>query len=166
MQQINPINTVQVIRDGGAHGQIPGDLHVGVGWWLAACLVVVERASTVVIGHDGAAVSAEIHDRACGGVRNAEHYACCALSLGHVTESRVLDAVSSLGAPGIHVSIDRYRGRMVSIRLYGRKGALLEESTGLARIRQLIAEDRVPRPVNSAAQGRLGRYSAPGRRLQ
>jgi hypothetical protein len=44
---------------------------------------------------------------------------------------------------------------VVRIHLYDTNGQSLQEATGLARIRQMIAEDRVPIPVSDSARGTI-----------
>ncbi|MFB7499177.1 hypothetical protein ACFC09_31585 [Streptomyces sp. NPDC056161] len=41
------------------------------------------------------------------------------------------------------------------IELFDHHGVLLDETNGLAEIRRLIAEDRIPIPVNDRSKGRI-----------
>jgi hypothetical protein len=49
---------------------------------------------------------------------------------------------------------------IVRIRLYTQDGRLLDDSTGLADIRDLIDRDCVPIPVNSQAKGTIEHWPA------
>lgn len=151
---LNPIDTAAVIRDGGAVGQYPGQIHEGVGWWLGACLIVTLRVSHLSVAHDGHPVSAAFADRLCQGAINAEHYACRVRHLGHQHERDLLSEASSRRVPAAWLSTDTANGsNPVRIRLYTPQGALLDDTNGLADIRDLIAQDRVPIPVNTQARG-------------
>jgi len=153
---INPIDTASVIRDGGAVGQYPGQIHEGVGWWLGACLVVTAKASRLAVAHDGHPVSTEFADRLCQGAINAQHYACIVRYLGWQPEEELLAELSAIEAPGAWLSSETAGDvTTVRIRLYTAQGTLLDNTNGLATIRGLITEDRVPRPVNSQAKGTI-----------
>lgn len=86
--------------------------------------------------------------------RNAQHYACRVLTLGTVSESRLTEVATNLNVPGLYVTTDEEH-LSVQILLYDRNGAVLTESSGLARIRRMIETDQVPRPVNSIEEGRI-----------
>ncbi|WP_225828481.1 hypothetical protein [Streptomyces naphthomycinicus] len=152
---LNPIDTAAVIRDGGAVGQYPGQIHPGVGWWLGACLVVAERASRLAVAHDGHEVSSVFAERLGQGAINAEHYACCVSHLGAQPETELLDVARSIGGPAAWLSTHTATGTIVRIRLYTSAGVLLDDSSGLAAIRDRIAQDRVPIPVNHQAKGTI-----------
>ncbi|MFI9825282.1 hypothetical protein ACIHFC_33320 [Streptomyces sp. NPDC052013] len=154
---LNPIDTAAVVRDGGAVGQYPGQIHEGVAWWLGACQVVTLRASRLAVAHDGHPLSATFADRLCSGAINAQHYACSVRHLGPQPEPDLLASMNDHHrAPGAWVSTEDAGGiTTVRIRLYGPDGALLDDDTGLAAIRSLITEDRVPIPVNDQAKGTI-----------
>ncbi|MGP2440832.1 hypothetical protein [Streptomyces sp. JW3] len=154
---LNPIDTDRVIRDGGAAGAFPGQLHEGVAWWLASCLVVTQRAVQIVVAHDGHPVIAGFTERFCQGAINAEHHACTVRALGVQPREQVPSAIETLGAgAGAWLSGENADGvTTVRIALFDRRGVLLSDSTGLHKIRRMIAEDRVPRPVNAGAKGRI-----------
>ncbi|MCX4993383.1 hypothetical protein [Streptomyces sp. NBC_00568] len=153
---LNPIDTAAVIRDGGAVGHYPGEIHEAVGWWLGACLVVTMKTSRLAVAHDGHPVSVEFADRLCRGAINAEHYACRVRHLGQQPEEELLAAASALEAPAAWVSARTdNRTDTVRIRLYTPLGTLLDDTTGLAAIRDLIARDRIPIPVNTQAKGAI-----------
>ncbi|MEU6989828.1 hypothetical protein ABZ953_04085 [Streptomyces sp. NPDC046465] len=160
---LNPVNAEAVIRDGGAHGCFPDEIHEAVGWWLGACLVTTLKAHRIAVAHDGRGVSLLIHQRLCRGAINAQHYACTVLTLRVADEETLLRAMSELGGvPGARVSSTKAGGEeTVSIVLYGTDGKPLDEDTGLASIRHLIATDRVPIPVNVTAKGRIEHYPHP-----
>ncbi|MGV9565090.1 hypothetical protein [Streptomyces sp. NPDC003480] len=154
---LNPIDTAAVIRDGGAVGQYPGQIHEGVGWWLGACLVITLKASRLAVAHDGHYLSVECADRLCRGAINAQHYACNVRHLGQQREEELRAAMKSFtGAPGAWLSTESTDdATTVRIRLYTPRGALLDDATGLAAIRDLIAKDCVPIPVNAQAKGSI-----------
>ncbi|MFB7270605.1 hypothetical protein [Streptomyces sp. NPDC056244] len=154
---LNPVDTEAVIRDGGATGRFPGEIHEGVAWWLGACLVVTQKARRIGVAHDGHPAVAEFTSRLCRGAINAQHYACNVRLLGHQTEARLLAALKSFqGAPGAWLSASTDDEALIMrITLYSRHGIALDETNGLAEIRRMIDEDRVPIPVNDQARGTI-----------
>lgn len=159
---LNPIDAGTVVRDGGAHGRFPGQIHAGVAWWMAACFVVTVRACRLVVAHDGKSTSVEFFDRLCQGAVNAQHYACQVLDRGQADQVALLAAMRQAGdAPGILVTTKENGGdtAQITIALYGRDGKPLDEPGGLAAIRRMIAEDRVPIPVNETSKGRVQPYT-------
>ncbi|MEW1544945.1 hypothetical protein [Streptomyces tsukubensis] len=158
---LNPIDTDHVIRDGGAHGRVPDQVHAGVAWWIAACFVVTMRARRLVVAHDGRAASAEFFDLLLRGAVNARHYACQVLDLGRADEGSLLAAMHRIAdAPGILVTTKEASNKTVhvTIALFGRDGRPVDEPGGLAAIRRMIAEDRVPIPVNKSSKGSVRPY--------
>ncbi|WFB09421.1 hypothetical protein LRS74_22025 [Streptomyces sp. LX-29] len=160
---LNPINAEGVIRDGGAVGRFPGEIHEGVAWWVGACLVVVTKAARIAVAHDGHPTSTSFHERLCRGAMNAEHYACRVMDLRAADEAALLAATNDLGSvPGVMVTTTATEeGETVRIAVYDAQGCPLAEEAGLAKIRRLIAEDRVPIPVNADAKGRVELYPFP-----
>ncbi|MGW7610985.1 hypothetical protein ACWGKW_27685 [Streptomyces sp. NPDC054766] len=153
---LNPIDTTAVIRDGGAVGHYPGQIHQAVGWWLGACLIVTMKTSRLAVAHDGHPVSVGFADRLSRGAINAEHYACHVRHLGQQPEAELLAAANAFEAPAARVSTGAANGTdTVRIRLYTPHGTLLDEANGLAAIRDLIDRDRVPIPVNTQAKGTI-----------
>ncbi|MGW1051095.1 hypothetical protein ACWDBD_05915 [Streptomyces sp. NPDC001118] len=154
---LNPIDTDAVIQDGRVAGIYPGEIHEGVAWWVAACFVVVSQARQVAVAHDDHPTTAEFHRRFCRGAINAEHWGCRVSSLGTADEARLLQAMKRLGGvPGALLTTADVGGqRTVAIRLYDADGQPVTEETGLARLREMIATDRVPIPVNDQAKGRI-----------
>ncbi|MEU3510484.1 hypothetical protein ABZ733_21785 [Streptomyces longwoodensis] len=152
---LNPIDTAAVIRDGGATGKYPDQIHPGVAWWLGACLVVTDRASHLAVAHDGQQVSSIFAERLRQGAINAEHYVCRVSDLGEHPETELLDVARSIGGPAAWLSTQTGNGLLVRVRLYTGAGVLLDDSNGLAAIRERIAQDRVPIPVNSQAKGTI-----------
>ncbi|MFI6155065.1 hypothetical protein ACIBCA_20490 [Kitasatospora sp. NPDC051170] len=61
-------------------------------------------------------------------------------------------AIRTLQVPGARISTT---GAAVTIRLFTADGALITEGTGLERICDLIARDKVPIPVNDHSRGRV-----------
>ncbi|MET8688937.1 hypothetical protein ABZV77_32475 [Streptomyces sp. NPDC004732] len=157
---LNPIDPDAVIREGGAIGRYPGEIHEGVAWWVGACFVVALKADRVVVAHGGNTTSAAFHRRLCRGAVNARHFACTVADLRVATEAGLLTAMEALGSvPGALVTTtDEGDAEVVHIALYDAEGQSLTEGTGLAAIRRMIAENRVPIPVNAAAKGRVERY--------
>ncbi|MGR6999619.1 hypothetical protein ACU686_18305 [Yinghuangia aomiensis] len=82
-----------------------------------------------------------------------------------MSESHLTEVAANLRVPGLYVTTDDEHPS-VRILLYDRSGAVLTESSGLARIRRMIETDRVPRPVNSTEEGRIERYQQHDRLLQ
>ncbi|MEU8779098.1 hypothetical protein [Streptomyces sp. NPDC048606] len=153
---LNPVDTDAVIRDGGARGRFPDEIHPAVAWWLAACYVVTARADRLVIAHDGRPETAEFFDRLGSGAINAQHYRCLVLNLGDADEETLITAMAKADrAPGMRATTEN--GRAV-ITCYDRDGKPLTDRTGLLVIRSMIAEDRVPLPVNDACKGRIETY--------
>ncbi|WP_210593910.1 hypothetical protein [Streptomyces sp. GESEQ-35] len=156
---LNPIDTDTdtVIRDGRVAGAFPGEIHEGVAWWVAACFVVVSRSQEMAVAHDGHPATAEFHRRFCLGAINAEHFGCQVSSLGTADETQLLDAMKHLGGvPGaLLTTTDEAYRQTVTIRLYDCGGQPVTEGTGLSRLREMIASDRVPIPVNDQAKGHV-----------
>ncbi|NGO75256.1 hypothetical protein G6045_06120 [Streptomyces sp. YC504] len=153
---LNPIHAEAVIYDHAAQGSYPGDIHESVAWWMAACLVVTARTHHLYVAHDGHQVSRLFHQKACQGATNAQHYACTVHDLGHTDELVFLDAVREAGAPGLRIrTAEQTCGPHVVIALFGPDGKPLDEDAGLLAIRRMIAEDRVPIPVNTSSKGRI-----------
>lgn len=60
------------------------------------------------------------------------------------------------GVPGALLTTADGGGRQtVTIRLYDADGQPVTEDTGLAKLREMIASDRVPIPVNDQAKGSI-----------
>lgn len=160
---LNPIDTAAVIRDGGATGSFPGQIHEGVAWWVGACFVAVQATPRLAVGHDGHSTSAEFTRRLCNGAINAQHHACAVSSLGTVT-GKVLRAFLQVvrPMPGAYVSTEPAPDGTVIVRiqLYDEDGDQLQEDTGLADIRRMIAEGHIPLPVSDSARGTI-RYLDP-----
>ncbi|RDG36060.1 phosphohexomutase domain-containing protein [Streptomyces corynorhini] len=154
---LNPIDTDTVIRDGRVVGVFPDEIHEGVAWWVAACFVVVSHTRQMVVAHDGHPTTAEFHQRFCHGAINAQHLGCQVSSLGTADEAQLLYAMKALGSvPGAWLSTTDDSGRLtVTIRLYDADGRPVTEDTGLAVLREMIASDRVPIPVNDQAKGSI-----------
>ncbi|MGQ4344060.1 hypothetical protein [Streptomyces sp. SAS_275] len=153
---LNPIDTAAVIRDGGAVGRYPDQIHEAVGWWLGSCLVVTAKTSRLAVAHDGHPVSIGFADRLCQGATHAQHYACTIRYLRQRPAEELLAEAKSFEAPAAWVSTaPAASGDTVRIRLYTTNGVLLDETNGLADIRNLIERDRIPIPVNTQAQGKI-----------
>lgn len=155
---LNPIDTDTVIRDGGAVGRFPGAIHEGVAWWLGAGFVALTAAEQLVVGSDGGPVTAEFFRRLCRGAVNAHHHACRVTAIDGIAEAAFLTyAQSRRPLAGAYLAAtDGPDGtHLVRIRLYDADGLLLQEDTGLAAIRRMIAEDRVPIPVSDSARGTI-----------
>ncbi|MEV5506957.1 hypothetical protein [Streptomyces orinoci] len=160
---LNPIDTEKVIRDGGAIGRYPDQIHEGVGWWVGACLVVVTQAARVAVAYDSRATSASFYRCLCRGAMNAQHFACTISDLHIADEHQLRAAMKELGGvPGALVTTTvTDEAETVRIALYDRHGQHLTEDAGLARIRQMIADGHVPIPVNEQARGHIEHYRRP-----
>ncbi|MFI1092651.1 hypothetical protein [Streptomyces sp. NPDC020917] len=155
---LNSIDTTAVIRDGGAVGSFPGEIHEGVAWWLGACFVTVTATTQLAVGSDGRPATAEFFRRLCNGAINAHHHACQVTAVSGITEDAFLAYLQRHDPlPGAYVTTTsgEYGAVVVHIRLHARDGLLLQDDTGLARIRRMIAEDRVPIPVSHSAKGTI-----------
>jgi hypothetical protein len=155
---LNPIDTDAVIRDGGAVGRFPGAIHEGVAWWLGASFVALTAAKQLVVGSDGGPITAEFFRRLCRGAVNAHHHACRVTAIDGITEGAVLAYVQTRRplASAYLATTDYPDGtHVIRIRLYDAGGLMLQEDTGLAVIRRMIAEDRVPIPVSDSARGTI-----------
>jgi hypothetical protein len=155
---LNPIDTDAVIRDGGALGRFPGEIHESVAWWLGASFVALTSAPRLAVGSDGGPVTAEFFRRLCSGAVNAHHHACQVTAISGITEDafraytlrhRPLAGAYLTTTPGPDST------HVVRIRLYDTDGQVLQEDTGLGLIRRMIAEDRVPIPVSASARGTI-----------
>lgn len=155
---INPIDTEAVIRDGGAAGRFPGEIHEGVAWWLGASFVALTSAPRLAVGSDGGPVTAEFFRRLCSGAINAHHHACHVTAISGITEDAFLAYTQRhqpLAGAYLTATASPDSTHVVRIRLYDTDGLVLQEDTGLARIRRMIAEDRVPIPVSDSARGTI-----------
>ncbi|WP_338931009.1 hypothetical protein WEB32_06680 [Streptomyces netropsis] len=154
---LNPINAEAVIRDGQVSGVFPDEIHEGVAWWVASCFVVVSQTHSLAVARDDHPITAEFFRRFCRGAVNAQHWACTVHDLGLAEEPQLLRAMQELDAvPGALLTTAEHEGRQsVTIRLYGSDGRQLDDSTGLGTIREMIATDHVPIPVNEGAKGHV-----------
>jgi hypothetical protein len=155
---LNPINAEAVIRDGGAVGRFPGEIHEGVAWWLGACFVDLNSATRLAVGSDGQPVTAEFFRRLCNGAVNAHHHACQVTAIPGITQDAFLAYTrrhQPLAGAYVATAPGQDGAAVVRIRLYDAHGQLLQEDNGLARIRAMIAEDRVPIPVSDSARGTI-----------
>ncbi|WP_405490168.1 hypothetical protein [Streptomyces sp. NBC_00096] len=153
---LDPIDTDAVIRDGGATGRFPHEIHTGVAWWMAACYVVTARVDRLVVACDGQPATVEFFDRMCLGAINAQHYACLVVDRGVACQDDLLVVMKELGrVPGMYAATSN---GTATLTLYDCDGEPLTERSGLHLIRRMIAEDRVPIPVNAGSKGRIQRY--------
>ncbi|WP_327253375.1 hypothetical protein [Streptomyces sp. NBC_01244] len=158
---LSPIDTDAVIRDGGATGRFPHEIHSGVAWWMAAGYVVTARLDALVVAYDGQSATAEFFDRMCLGAINAQHYACLVIDRGVADREDLLAAMKERGrVPGMYAAT---RNGTATLTLFDQDGVPLTERTGLHLIRRMIAEDRVPIPVNAGSKGRVQRYEVGAR---
>jgi hypothetical protein len=155
---LNPIDADAVIRDGGAVGRFPGEIHEGVAWWLGASFVAVTAAKHLVVGSGGGPVTAEFFRRLCRGAVNAHHHACRVTAILGIAENAFLAYVRSrrpIASAYLAATESADGTHVIRIQLYDTDGLLLQEDTGLAAIRRMIAEDRVPIPVSDSARGTI-----------
>jgi hypothetical protein len=154
---LNPIDAEVVIRDGRIAGTFPAEIHHGVAWWVASCFVVTSKTHQLAVAHDGHPTTAEFHRLFCRGAINAQHFACQVSDLGAADEARLLRATKDLGeTPGALLTTTQDEDRHhVTIRLYDTQGQQVTDDSGLAAIRDMIAADRIPIPVNDQARGRI-----------
>lgn len=154
---LNPINTAAVLREGTgkASGRHPDEIHAGVAWWLGACLVVTQQAAEIAVAHDGNPVSTEYAIRLARGATNAQHYKCHVTGfVAPTTRSELLRrAVVLGGVPSVHITVTPED--VVTLALFDTEGKPLSEEAGMARIRTMIEQDRVPIPVNDSSRGTI-----------
>lgn len=159
---LNPIDTDAVIRHGGAVGQFPGEIHEGVAWWVASCFVVITKAERLAVAYDNHPTTQEFLHRFCRGAINAQHYACTVSTLAGVEKDELLRLIKEhapLAGAYLHTSSGPDGADTVHISLYDENGHLLDEENGLDDLRRMIAEDRVPIPVNDQAKGHIEQHS-------
>ncbi|MYS22829.1 hypothetical protein GA0115240_144886 [Streptomyces sp. DvalAA-14] len=159
---LNPIDTEAVIRDGGAVGRFPGEIHEGVAWWLGACFVALTSATRLAVGGDGGPVTAEFFRRLCNGAVNAHHHACQVTAINGINEGAFLAHTQRhqpLASAYLATTPAPDGADIIRIRLYGTDGLLIQEDTGLGLIRRMITEDRVPIPVSDSARGAIAHHS-------
>ena len=154
---LNPIHLEKVIRNRQVSGVFPVEIHEGVAWWIGACFVVVSKTSRMVVAYDGREATEEFRRRFLKGAMNAQHWACRIDDLGVADESQLKRTMKEQGGiPGALLCTEQASNELtVTIRLYDASGELLDEDTSLACIRDMIACDQVPIPVNEAARGRV-----------
>ncbi|MGW2953876.1 hypothetical protein [Streptomyces eurythermus] len=154
---LRPIDTDAVISNGRVSGSYPDEIHEGVAWWVAACFVVVGQARRMAVAHDGHPVAVGFHQRFCLGAINAGHWSCQVSVLGKADETQLLHSMKELGrVPGALLTTAESGMRpTVTMHLYDSHGRPVDEDTGLAEVREMIAGDRVPLPVNAQAKGHI-----------
>jgi phosphomannomutase len=153
---LNPIDVERVIRDRQVCGVFPTEIHEGVAWWVASCFVVTVKTSRLAVAYDGREATEEFRRRFHKGAVNAQHWACHVHDLGTVDENELLATAKELHAPAAYLTTALAGDDLTAtIRLYDTDGQLLDEDTGLARIRDMIADNHVPIPVNEQAKGRI-----------
>jgi len=157
---LRPVDLPTVFSDDRIHGtdfgyrdtKEPGQIHAGVAWWVGGCLVLTTKAHGVVVVHDGTELAVDYARSFGQGATNCEHYAATVTVLGQGSEDLLAYGIRTLQVPGALVTAE---GSEVTIRLFAADGSPLTEGSGLERICDLIARDRVPIPVNTQARGRV-----------
>ncbi|MDH6127964.1 hypothetical protein [Kitasatospora sp. GP82] len=149
---LNPVDLAVVFAHDRVHGTVPDEIHPAVAWWVGSCLVLTTRAHGVALVHDGTALAKEFTDRFCRGAINCAHYGATVSVVGEGGDDLLAYAIRTLQVPGALITT---AGRHVTIRLFAASGAPITEDTGLERICDLIARDKVPIPVNDTARGRI-----------
>jgi len=157
---LRPVDLPSVFADDRIHGidfgyrdtNEPGRIHAGVAWWVDGCLVLTTRAHGVVLVHDGTYLATDYARSFGRGAINCEHYAATVSVLGAGDEDLLAYGIRALQVPGALITSF---GSEVTIRLFASDGSPLTEGSGLERICDLIARDRVPIPVNEQAKGRI-----------
>ncbi|MFD6229822.1 hypothetical protein ACFWFZ_23545 [Streptomyces sp. NPDC060232] len=161
---LNPIDTATVIGENEVSGAFPGQIHEGVAWWVGACYVALTRTSALAVADDGHPATAEFRRRITQGAVNARHFACHVTDLGPSSEEALKATMDDLGGvPGayLHTSKDDDH-TTITIRLYAADGSPVTETSGLADLRRMIDNDRIPIPVNEHARGTITRRFSDG----
>ncbi|MDH6143284.1 MULTISPECIES: hypothetical protein [Kitasatospora] len=149
---LNPVDLGVVFGDDRIHGRVPDEIHPAVAWWVGSCLVLTTRAHGVALVHDGTALAKEFADRFCRGAINCQHYAATVSLVGEGGDDLLAYAIRTLQVPGATITAS---GRYISIRLFTANNEPIASGTGLERVCDLIARDKVPIPVNDTAKGRI-----------
>ncbi|MDH6579509.1 hypothetical protein [Kitasatospora sp. MAP5-34] len=149
---LNPVDLPTVFAEDLVHGRHRAEIHPGVAWWVGSCLVLVTRSHGVALVHDGTELAKEYTGQFCRGAVNCQHYAATISVLGEGGEDLLAYAIRTLQVPGALITTV---GAEVTIRLFAADGTPISEGTGLERICDLIARDKVPIPVNDTARGRV-----------
>lgn len=154
---LNPIDTESVILADRLAGAYPDEVHESVAWWVASCFVVVGRHSRIAIADDGHHTTAVFRQRFCRGAINAQHWACQVADLGTADEEQLHHAMAALGdtAGALLTTTDTDGRQLVTIRLFHPNGRPVTDESGLGEVRDMIARDRVPIPVNDQAKGTI-----------
>lgn len=157
---LRPVDLPTVFADDRIHGtdygyqdtDDPAQVHAGIAWWVGGCLVLTTGVHAVVLVHDGTEL-ARGYARSFGqGATNCKHYAATVSVLGQGDQDLLAYGIRTLQVPGVLIATD---GDKVTIRLFAADGSSMTAGTGLERICDLIARDRVPIPVNDQARGRV-----------
>ena len=157
---LRPVDLPTVFADDRIHGtdhghkntKDPAQIHAGLAWWVGSCLVLTTRSHGVVLVHDGTELGRDYARSFGQGATNCEHYAATVTVLGQGSEDLLAYGIRTLQAPGALITTD---GDQVTVRLFAADSSPMTEGTGLERICDLIARDRVPIPVNEEAKGRI-----------
>lgn len=150
---LNPVDLPRVISDDRVHGTYPEHIHDGVAWWIGSCLILMTQAHGVAVVHDGQDLSRQFAERFAQGAINCKHYGATVSMLGAGSEELLAYGIRTLQVPGVLITADD--SGSVSMRLFTAEGKEMGEDTGLSRIREVIARDQVPIPVNETSKGRI-----------
>ncbi|MBV6700380.1 hypothetical protein [Kitasatospora aureofaciens] len=157
---LRPVDLPTVFADDRIHGtdhgykdtKNPDQIHAGVAWWVGACLVLTTRSHGVALVHDGTELGHAYATNFSKGAINCQHYAATVSVIGEGGEELLQYGIRTLQIPGALITT---KGTKVTIRLFAADGSPVTEGTGLERICDLIARDKVPIPVNDADRGRV-----------
>ncbi|MGW1764024.1 hypothetical protein ACWCQL_08040 [Streptomyces sp. NPDC002073] len=149
---LNPVDLPTVFAEDRVHGRHPTEIHPAVAWWVGSCLVLATRSHGVALVHDGTELAKEYTGLFNRGAINCRHYAATVSVVGKGGEDLLAYAIRTLQVPGALITT---AGAEVTIRLFAADGTPIRAGTGLERICDLIARDKVPIPVNDTARGRV-----------
>lgn len=140
-----------VVLDEEVAGRADTDMPAGLAWWLAALLVVTQRADAAVVVHDGEPTSLLFAEKFLRGAINADSQAAQAIQAGQGSPEYLLWCVAHLAAPGMLITtVDG----LTSMRLHRADGTTIG-GAALANLRDRLARNRVPLPVNDQARGTI-----------
>ncbi|BAJ30464.1 MULTISPECIES: hypothetical protein [Kitasatospora] len=149
---LNPVDLSKVIRPDSVSGRDPDEIHKAVAWWVGSCLVLTAKVHGVVLVDDGTELAKAYSALFAQGAINCRSYAATVSVLGEGDEDLLAYGVRTFQVPGARISS---AGDQVVIRLLAADGTVIGIGSGLEKISDLIARDKVPLPVNDRARGHI-----------
>ncbi|GLY33464.1 hypothetical protein [Kineosporia sp. NBRC 101731] len=157
---LRPVDLTTVFAHDRVHGTDYGpvdtphadQVHTGLAWWIGACLVLTANTRAVALVHDGTPLAHNYARAFAQGAINVHPNAAVVSIVAPGAMPELIHAAMALAAPGVLMTtVDR----QITIQLIDPSGAAITMESGLGPIRDLIAADRTPRPVDTAFKGRI-----------